>query len=118
MFADTPFRGALLLTHLHWDHTQGLPFFPPADNPGAAVELFAPGESDVAGALERMMSPPNFPITPSQLRGEWHFKNLEEGAHEIQGYSVLAKLVPHKGGQTFGYRISDGLTSLAYVSDH
>ena len=39
---DRPFRGTLLLTHLHWDHVQGLPFFPSGDREGARVNLLLP----------------------------------------------------------------------------
>jgi phosphoribosyl 1,2-cyclic phosphodiesterase len=68
--------------------------------------------------LARAMSPPHFPITPLDLRGNWHFRGLAPGDYELEGFSVLALEVPHKGGRTFGYRISDGRVTLAYISDH
>jgi len=114
-----PFRGAIILGHLHWDHTQGLPFFAAGDHPDAKVTLYAPAQpTDLEGVLARAMSPPNFPITPSELRGEWSFVDLEQGRCRVQGFSVLALEIPHKGGRTFGYRISDGQGTLAYISDH
>ena len=58
--------------------------------------------------LGRAMSPPHFPITPGELRGDWRFENLGPGEHEIEGFSVLALDIPHKGGRSFGYRVSDG----------
>jgi phosphoribosyl 1,2-cyclic phosphodiesterase len=64
------------------------------------------------------MSPPHFPIDPSGLRGHWQFCRLETGEHSLAGYSVLAREIPHKGGRTFGYRVSDGHRTLAYLSDH
>jgi phosphoribosyl 1,2-cyclic phosphodiesterase len=64
------------------------------------------------------MSPPYFPITPGELQGSWTFSALETGSTEIEGFSVLALEVPHKGGRTFGYRISDGQATIAYLSDH
>ncbi len=114
-----PFRGAILLSHLHWDHTHGLPFFRGGDDPDARVDLYLPAQGDDAEAvLSRGMSPPHFPIRPAQLRGEWRFHGLEEGRHEIGGFDVLAREIPHKGGRTFGYRVSDGRTSIAYLADH
>jgi phosphoribosyl 1,2-cyclic phosphodiesterase len=115
-----PFRGSLLLTHLHWDHVQGLPFFPAGDREGAAVSLLMPANdaADPPALLARMMSPPFFPIGPGQLRGDWEFGFVPEGEFETEGFAVLAREVPHKGGQTFGYRVSDGRTSLAYLPDH
>ncbi len=115
-----PFRGSLLLTHLHWDHVQGLPFFPAGDREGARVTLSLPANDavDPPALLARMMSPPFFPIGPAQLRGDWAFGFVPEGEFEAEGFTVLAREVPHKGGQTFGYRVSDGRTSVAYLPDH
>ncbi|MGH2902239.1 MAG: MBL fold metallo-hydrolase, partial [Solirubrobacteraceae bacterium] len=42
LFAGAPFHGTILLTHLHWDHVVGLPFFAAADNPGARVSVLLP----------------------------------------------------------------------------
>jgi len=118
LFAGRPFAGTILLSHLHWDHTQGLPFFSPADTPDARVDVLAPAQGDIAAALERMMSPPSFPIVPSQLRGHWRFNGIEEGRQEIEGFSVDAREIPHKGGRTMAYRITDGNASFAYAPDH
>jgi len=113
-----PFDGSILLGHLHWDHTQGLPFFRSGDDPAARVDLYMPAQGDPEAVLERTMSPPHFPITPAQLRGNWHFHTLEEGQSQIEGFSVSAREVPHKGGRTFGLRVSDGTSTLCYLSDH
>ena len=117
---DRAFHGSVLLTHLHWDHVQGLPFFPSGDRIGAHVSLLLPSDDGIGAAelLSRMMSPPFFPIGPSQLRGDWDFGFVPDGAFEAEGFSVLARDIPHKGGHTVGYRVSDGHTSLAYLPDH
>ena len=113
-----PFRGTVLLGHLHWDHTQGLPFFAAGDRDDAAVRLLFPEQGDALAVLERWMSPPHFPIGPQGLRGDWSFAGLEPGRHRIEGFDVLALDIPHKGGRTFGFRVSDGRSTLAYLSDH
>ena len=64
------------------------------------------------------MSPPHFPISPEGLRGTWRFETVSPGTLEVEGFSVTAVEVPHKGGRTFGYRVSDGRTTIAYVPDH
>jgi len=118
LFGGCPFEGSIVLSHLHWDHTQGLPFFTAGDDPDSRADLYIPAQGDSEAVLERFMSPPHFPIAPAQLRGDWRFLALEPGEHEIEGFSVLALEIPHKGGRTFGYRISDGRASFAYLSDH
>jgi len=115
---DQPFRGTILLGHLHWDHTHGLPFFSAGDRPGSEVAVVMPAQGDPEQVLERAFSPPHFPITPSQFRGRWTFASLDPGRHQLEGFEVLAAEIPHKGGRTFGYRISDGSATVAYLSDH
>jgi phosphoribosyl 1,2-cyclic phosphodiesterase len=112
------FRGTILLTHLHWDHTHGLPFFSSGDHDDASVSLVMPAQGDPVTLLERVISPPHFPITPAQLRGDWSFNNIEPGEYSIEGFSVQALEIPHKGGMMLGYRVSDGEASLAYMCDH
>jgi ribonuclease BN (tRNA processing enzyme) len=116
--AGRPFSGTILLSHLHWDHTQGLPFFLSANQEGARTDVFIPAQGDALAVLARAMSPPHFPIEPSQLRGTWRFMGLEPGEREIEGFSVVALEIPHSAGRTFGYRISDGHATIAYLSDH
>lgn len=121
LLGEAPFRGALLLGHLHWDHTHGLPFSRAVDHDGASVRLCLPDQGDgsaAADVLRRAMSPPHFPIGPEGLRGSWTFEGLAPGTHHLGGFDVLALDIPHKGGRTFGYRVSDGSSSVAYLSDH
>jgi ribonuclease BN (tRNA processing enzyme) len=118
LMSGQPFRGSILIGHLHWDHTHGIPFFPAGDNPGSKVDVYMPQQGDPEAVLERAISPPHFPITPGELRGEWTFRGLEEGEHDIEGFRVLAREIPHKGGRTFGYRVSDGSRTITYMSDH
>jgi phosphoribosyl 1,2-cyclic phosphodiesterase len=114
-----PFDGTILLGHLHWDHTHGLPFFKAADHPDARTTVLLPSQGSPAiDLIARFMSPPAFPIGPLGLRGDWSFASIDEGVHEIEGFTVLAREIPHKGGRTFGFRISDGFASVAYLSDH
>lgn len=119
LLAGAPFAGSVLLTHLHWDHWQGIPFFGPGFAPGARVGLSAPRQpGEPADVLAGMMRPPYFPITFDALGAGWTFDWRDEGYAEVEGFTVLAREIPHKGGRCFGYRISDGAATLAYVTDH
>jgi len=112
------FVGSILLGHLHWDHTHGLPFFPAGDRPDARVSVHVPAQGDALEVLGRAMGPPHFPITPDQLVGAWSFESLEPGRHDIEGFSVVAAEIPHTAGRTYGYRVSDATGTVTYLSDH
>jgi ribonuclease BN (tRNA processing enzyme) len=121
LLAGGPFIGTILLTHLHWDHILGLPFFSAGERPDARASVILPEQPSGEGAgriLARVMCPPFFPIEPSELRGDWTFTTIEPGEHAIEGFAVSAREVPHKGGRTFGYRISDGHSTVTYMPDH
>jgi phosphoribosyl 1,2-cyclic phosphodiesterase len=138
LLGGSPFQGTILLTHLHWDHCFGLPFFRSGDHDNARVTLLLPDQGSDASTgdqseehpstghpstdperlLTRVMSPPFFPITPGQLRGEWTFAAVSPGQFKAEGFTVEAREIPHKGGRTLGYRVSDSSSVLAYVTDH
>ncbi|MGI8754628.1 MAG: MBL fold metallo-hydrolase [Acidimicrobiales bacterium] len=116
-----PFRGTVLLSHLHWDHTHGLPFARALDHPDAEVDLRLPAQTPDRPAIDVLagaMGPPHFPITPDGLRGSWNFTTIEPGSFLAGGFTVRAEEIPHKGGRTYGFRVSDGSNSMAYLSDH
>jgi phosphoribosyl 1,2-cyclic phosphodiesterase len=115
------FAGTIILTHLHWDHVHGLPFFAAGDREDARVTLLLPepeGNVTAEDVLAEGMSPPHFPITPRGLRGDWTFGAVAPGTFKADGFTVEAREVLHKGGRTFGYRISDGHSAVAYIPDH
>jgi phosphoribosyl 1,2-cyclic phosphodiesterase len=114
------FDGSIVLSHLHWDHMQGLPFFAAGDREAARVDLYVPAQDGQTGRdlLAQSFSPPSFPITPEGLRGTWGFHALDDGPREIEGFAVTAVDIEHKGGRTFGLRVEDDHGSLAYLPDH
>lgn len=114
-----PFRASALVTHLHWDHVQGIPFFPPLLEEGSRLDLFAPHQCD--GSLEEVvggfLSPPYFPVALSELPCEIRFHELGADSFDLPGATVRSAWVPHVG-PTLGYRVEAGGVSIAYVSDH
>jgi len=114
------YRGAILLSHLHWDHVQGIPFFLAGDHYQSVVDLYLPAQGGLSGRdlLAQMMSPPCFPITPEGLRGAWTFNALPPGRIDVGGFAVTVAEVAHKGGRTYGFRVEDLSGSLAYLPDH
>jgi phosphoribosyl 1,2-cyclic phosphodiesterase len=118
LLAGHPFRGTILLSHLHWDHTQGLPFFGAGDHPDSDTTVLLPCQGDPVEVLSRCLGPPHFPLRPDELRGDWRFASLEPGTYTIEGFTVTALEIPHLDSRTYGYRVSDGSGTIAYLSDH
>ncbi len=116
---DGSFRGAALVSHLHWDHVQGLPFLAAIDRPGAQFDIYGPrcDEGLLAEAFDVFMAPPYFPVRLSDLRGRIRFHDFHDTDMVIGTAKIRARPVPHIGA-TNGYRVEwDGIT-VAYVSDH
>ncbi|HVM39979.1 MAG TPA: MBL fold metallo-hydrolase [Acidimicrobiia bacterium] len=117
--ADGTFQGAVLLSHLHWDHMQGLPFFTPIDRPGARLDIYGPEQAE--GPLDEVftgiMRPPYFPVTPYELRGTIEFHDCGDSDFEIDGRRVMSRWVRHNG-PTLGWRVDWNGHSVSYIPDH
>jgi phosphoribosyl 1,2-cyclic phosphodiesterase len=118
VLADGPFRGLALVTHLHWDHVQGLPFFVPIHQPGASIEICGRSEQGtLAQAFGEFMRPPFFPVRPADLVGDIHFTDVADDDFSWGRARVSVRDVPHTGA-TNGYRVEVDGVVIAYVSDH
>ena len=116
---DGTFAGTALLTHIHWDHVQGLPFFPPADRVGARLDVFGPEQEGgtLADVVDGFMRPPYFPVTCSDLRGDIVFHDVLKDEVKVGRARVMVRPVPHCG-PTVGYRVEWAGATVTYISDH
>lgn len=116
---EHPIRGHLLITHTHWDHIQGFPFFAPLFIPGNEWDIYAPGglggrlEETLAGQMEYAY----FPITLAQLGATVRYHDLVEGALNLGSLRVTARYLNHPA-LTLGYRLEGGGVTLVYATDH
>lgn len=114
-----PTEATLLVTHLHWDHVQGLPFFGPIHHPESKVRIYGPphGSDDLATCFRGLMQPPYFPIGCEHLPRGIDFVTAWDERLAIGDTKVTVRSVPHTG-MTSGYRVEiDGFV-ITYVSDH
>jgi phosphoribosyl 1,2-cyclic phosphodiesterase len=113
------FRGSALLSHLHWDHVQGVPFFVPLHCEDTLLDVYGPRQSDgpLAEVFEGMMRPPYFPIRPEQLEGTVAFRDVGDDDFPLGDAKVRSRWIRHVG-PTLGYRLDWQGVSIAYLSDH
>jgi phosphoribosyl 1,2-cyclic phosphodiesterase len=116
---DGSFSATAFITHLHWDHVQGLPFFPPVDRTGASLDVYGPAQAEgpLGEVFGDLMRPPYFPVHFSELRGDIRFHEVMDDDVAVGDAKVRVRQVPHCG-PTLGFRIDWHGTSVAYVSDH
>ncbi len=99
---DGSFRGSALITHLHWDHVQGLPFFVPIDRPGARLDIYGPPQNDctLEQAFEDFMRPPYFPVRFTDLRGDIRFHDVTDTDVAIGDAKVKVRASRTSGSPT------------------
>lgn len=114
-----PFSGVALVSHMHWDHIQGLPFFSPLLQPGGELDLYGPEQDDgtLADAFGQHIAPPVFPVSLDMLPGVVRYHEMGHTVIEREGTRIESFAVPHVG-PTLGFRIDHGDASLAFICDH
>lgn len=116
---ELPWQGTALVSHLHWDHVQGLPFFTPLLHPDTHLTVYAPTDergTPAADVLAGTICPPLFPIGLDGFPGRIEVREPPP-RFRLGGFEIECARVPHVG-ETLGYRVTHGSTSVAYVSDH
>jgi phosphoribosyl 1,2-cyclic phosphodiesterase len=104
------------MSHLHWDHIMGFPFFMPAYLPGNHVTIYGCHDT-LEEAFRRQNQAPSFPVDFSRMNARIEFVRLEpERSYDIAGLRVRAKL-QHHGGDSYGYRIEQRGKVVVYSTD-
>jgi len=106
----------VLISHPHWDHIMGFPFFMPAYLPGNLIRIYG-CHANLEEAFRRQHGPPSFPVDFKQLGANIQFIPLTEGrSADVAGFTVTPKLQRH-GGDSYGYRIERAGKVLVYSTD-
>lgn len=114
-----PTRGHVLISHTHWDHIQGIPFFAPFFIPGNKWDFYAPkgfGES-LRETLAGQMEYTYFPITPEAFGAELNYNNLSEGVFRIDDIVIRTRYLNHPA-LTIAFRIEVDGAVVVYACDH
>lgn len=108
----------ILLTHFHWDHLQGLPFFAPLFQLGWAPTVWAPAFPKVDLAwVETIFQSPFFPVPYEHLPARPAVKLVPAGEMRIRGFEIRSIPLNHPGG-SLAYRVKGDQGDLVYATDH
>lgn len=112
-------RGHLLISHTHWDHIQGIPFFAPLFATGNTWDVYGPGglSQGLRDILAGQMEHTYFPIRLDQFAATMRYHDLVEGRFGIDDITVIARYLNHPA-LTLGYRFEAEGASLVYSCDH
>lgn len=118
-FKERAITLTLLISHTHWDHIQGFPFFAPAYDPNNRIQVLAydGAQAGLQAALGSQMESPYFPITMNRMPSTIHFQNLKDLSFNIGKVKVEAAFMNHPG-ICVGYRLETSGGSIAYIPDN
>jgi len=118
-FNGHPLNLTLLLTHTHWDHIQGFPFFVPAYNPKNTVRIlgYEGARQGLAATLGTQMESPYFPVGMKELPGNITIEELRDMEFTVGKVQVQAKFVNHPG-ICVGYRLNTSGGSVVFIPDN
>ncbi|MDH3753168.1 MAG: MBL fold metallo-hydrolase [Acidimicrobiia bacterium] len=114
-----PIVGHMLISHTHWDHIQGLPFFAPLFRPDNTWHIYGPRGlgSSLSDTLSGQMQYSYFPVSIEQLAAAVDYHDLVEGTFDIEEIRVDAHYLNHPA-LTLGYRLEVDGATVVYASDH
>jgi phosphoribosyl 1,2-cyclic phosphodiesterase len=117
-FESRPIKISLLVTHMHWDHIQGFPFFLPSYNDKNLVRIYGYDGADAGlrDILIGQMAAPFFPVKLQDLPGRLVIKKLDKYEFNIGKVRVRAKVMNHPG-VCVGYRLDTSAGSIAFLPD-
>jgi len=118
-FRDRPYTVNLLVSHTHWDHIQGFPFFLPAYNPRVHVRILGYEGSvhGLRGAIFEQMQNAFFPVRLQQMASNITFEELDGMQFQLGPVRIRAAFTNHPG-ICLGYRFSTAHGDVVYLSDH
>jgi phosphoribosyl 1,2-cyclic phosphodiesterase len=114
--AAVPQTFHVFMSHVHWDHIMGFPFFAPAYRPGNRIRIYG-AHAELEAALRRQQEVPSFPVNFSALGASIEFVRLEpDRDYEFAGLNVRLMLQRH-AGDSYGYRFTAAQRTVIYSTD-
>jgi phosphoribosyl 1,2-cyclic phosphodiesterase len=118
-FEGAPIRATILVSHTHWDHIQGFPFFSPAYDPANQIKIlaFEGPRKGIEATLASQMESPYFPITMQEMPSSIQFQELKDLEFNLGPIHVQAAFMNHPG-VCLGFRLFTSAGSIVYLPDN
>ncbi len=117
LLKEMPIHATILLSHAHWDHIQGFPFFTPVFLDGNSFDIYGETKIDIEETLRLQMMYPTFPVTLDELQSTIHFHDIKLHGHiQVKDVKINYDSLNHPGGVT-GYKIEYKGKSIVYATD-
>ncbi|MBI3599820.1 MAG: MBL fold metallo-hydrolase [Nitrospinae bacterium] len=116
---ESPVEIHLLISHTHWDHINGFPFFVPAYMPNNIIHFYGPGHfnKSLREIIHGQMEYSYFPVRADELRAKIDYRDLKEETIKIGNISIHSKLTNHPV-INYGYRLEEDGKAVVYTGDH
>jgi phosphoribosyl 1,2-cyclic phosphodiesterase len=118
-FGERPIRAHIFISHYHWDHIQGVPFFAPLYRKTNEFHFhsFNVPQDNIEGTLQGQMARPYFPITMSAMLAPRHYTEIKPGPIEIDDFTVVARAINHPQG-CLSFRVQNNGKAVVYATDN
>lgn len=117
-----PLKCHIFVSHTHWDHIQGLPFFVPLFVPGNEVAIYGPPDpltlTGIESVLAKQMEYPHFPVRVAELQADISYETLSDGQVVDLGFATVSTILMNHPAMDFGCKVECDGKSLFFTGDH
>jgi len=119
---NMPVKCHLFVSHTHWDHIQGVPFFIPIFVPGNELTIYGPPDpltmTGIEAVLAKQMEYPHFPVRVAELQADIHYETLSDGQTVDLGFATVSTILMNHPAMDFGCKVECDGKTLFFTGDH
>ena len=119
---NMPVKCHLFVSHTHWDHIQGLPFFVPLFVSGNELTIYGPPDpltmTGIEAVLAKQMEYPHFPVRVTELQADIDYETLTDGQEVDLGFATVSSLLMNHPAMDFGFKVQCDGKTIFFTGDH